>query len=394
MRVESLRIRGIAAGIELSRLTDLHTIRSAIALLQRSGERAQEAGYEVQELRLVTNPLVARLDADRRESVLGALQEIDREVDAHGIVLSIGPVLLQDRFEPELAEWVARLTQATRAISFSIPVGSIDGGVLGGAVRTAAQVIARLGRVDPTGVANFRFAAAACVPPGTPFFPVAYHEGAASLGFGVESAGLVRAAFAASPADAERRLREALETHLGPIEQLGRRIAEAESVRYLGIDPSPAPGPDRSIGEAIELLTGAPFGSASTLQACATITAALKSLQLQTCGYSGLMLPVLEDRTLARRAGERRYGLQELLLYSAVCGTGLDVIPLPADVSVDLLTRLVGDVATLAVRLRKPLSARLLPTPGCSAGEMARYPDERLVPCRVFDVDTGDAACQ
>lgn len=49
----------------------------------------------------------------------------------------------------------------------------------------------------------------------------------------------------------------------------------------------------------------------------------------QTCGYSGLMLPPLEDRGLALRASEGKYGLQDLLLFSSVCGLGLDAVPIP-----------------------------------------------------------------
>ena len=49
------------------------------------------------------------------------------------------------------------------------------------------------------------------------------------------------------------------------------------------------------------------------------------------CGYCGLMLPVLEDPVLAQRAGEGRYSVRDLLLYSSVCGTGLDVVPVPGD---------------------------------------------------------------
>ena len=128
-----------------------------------------------------------------------------------------------------------------------------------------------------------------------------------------------------------------------------------------------------------------PFGQASTLQACAVITAALKSLSVRTCGYAGLMLPVLEDPVLAKRATEGRYGLQELLLYSTVCGTGLDVVPLPGDVSVDALARIVGDMGALSARLRKPLSARLFPVPGRKAGELARFDDPLLTECRVFE---------
>ena len=146
-------------------------------------------------------------------------------------------------------------------------------------------------------------------------------------------------------------------------------------------------GAARSIGAAIESFTRRPFGQPATLQACATITAVLKTLSVRSCGYCGLMLPVLEDPVLAKRAQERRYGIQELLLYSTVCGTGLDVVPIPGNAGVDATARVIADVATLAVRLRKPLSARLFPVPGKVAGDMVHFDDPRLTECRVFEVD-------
>src|SRR5256885_3068821 len=74
------------------------------------------------------------------------------------------------------------------------------------------------------------------------------------------------------------------------------------------------------------------------------------------CGYSGLMLPVLEDPVLARRASEGRFSVRDLLLYSSVCGTGRDVVPLPGDSRADRLAALIADVAALSTKLRKPLS--------------------------------------
>jgi hypothetical protein len=58
-----------------------------------------------------------------------------------------------------------------------------------------------------------------------------------------------------------------------------------------------------------------------------------------------------------------------LLLYSAVCGTGLDTVPLPGDVSADQLAALLLDLAALSCRLEKPLTARLMPIPGKQAGD-------------------------
>ena len=85
------------------------------------------------------------------------------------------------------------------------------------------------------------------------------------------------------------------------------------------------------------------------------------------------MLPVLEDLTLAKRSAEGTYSLDSLLLYSAVCGTGLDTVPLPADVSEGELAAILLDVSTLAVALDKPLTARLMPIPGAAAGAMTDF---------------------
>jgi hypothetical protein len=200
---------------------------------------------------------------------------------------------------------------------------------------------------------------------------------------------LVRQAFTGmkDPTQASERLRILLDEELHPVQQLARALADQAKRRYLGIDTSPAPARDSSIGSALETLTGEPFGSASTLQACAAVTAAVKSVGVSTCGYSGLMLPILEDPVLADRVSEGRIRISDLLLYSTVCGTGLDVVPIPGDVTTADLARLIGDVATLAVRLKKPLSARLFAVPGKRAGDRVEFADPMLCPSKVMPLD-------
>jgi len=85
------------------------------------------------------------------------------------------------------------------------------------------------------------------------------------------------------------------------------------------------------------------------------------------------MLPVLEDATLAARAADGNLTIKDLLLYSAVCGTGLDTIPLPGDATVEELTAVLLDLAVLALRLNKPLTARLMPIPGLQAGDPTHF---------------------
>jgi uncharacterized protein (UPF0210 family) len=98
------------------------------------------------------------------------------------------------------------------------------------------------------------------------------------------------------------------------------------------------------------------------------------------------MLPVLEDSVLARRVGEGLVSVNELLLYSTICGTGLDTVPLPGDVSEAELAGILLDVATLACALQKPLTARLFPIPGKRAGDEVKFDFPFFVPSKVLAV--------
>jgi uncharacterized protein (UPF0210 family) len=375
-----LRIRTITAGVDLPHLTALDRLESAIAALERSRERFVATGYEVQTLRIATTPVIARASTSQRANALGALRAIDALAAAHGIIVSLGPVSSEESEDSSLPAWIAQVAQSTKHISLSIAIASAAG-IHPRAVDIAAQTMIELSHALPDGVANFRFAAAANIPAGTPFFPVAWHQGPDSLAIGLESASLVEDALATAriERDATASVRSHFNRALMPIEREGAALAQTERRAWLGIDASPAPAKDRSIAAAVEAFTKLPFGSASTLQACATITTALKSLDLKTCGYSGLMLPVLEDPVLAQRAGEGRYTLRDLLLYSSVCGTGLDLVPLPGDTPRPTIAAILGDVAALSARLGKALSARLFLVPDKDAGDIARFDDPLLV---------------
>ena len=77
-----------------------------------------------------------------------------------------------------------------------------------------------------------------------------------------------------------------------------------------------------------------PSGEFGTLSAVSAVTKAVKSLPengIKTIGYNGLMLPVMEDIVLAERAAQTppTFTLRDLLTFSAVCGVGLDTVPVP-----------------------------------------------------------------
>ncbi|HSP62469.1 MAG TPA: DUF711 family protein [Pyrinomonadaceae bacterium] len=383
------KIRTVTAGVNLKNTSDLATVESAIGFLQRARKKLEAEGYEIQTLRIATQPLPEYLNGKSRGDALADLRKIDDAIAAKGVILSIGPVITDDRQDPDFASWATQLVKETKNVNFSVTVASPERGIHRQTAVTAAEAIVAISKSSPGGEGNFRFTAAANCLAGTPFFPVAYHRGPEAFSIGLESPGLLQEAFGQSKdiEDAKAKLKTLLESELGPVEKLALGIAQNEHRQYLGIDTSPAPSKEASIGAAIEALTRLPFGSASTLAACAAITDVLKSLNIKTCGYSGLMLPVLEDPVLAKRAAEGRYSVRELLLYSSVCGTGLDVVPLAGDTPANELAALIRDVAALSTKLHKPLSARLFLIPGKKAGEQAAFDNPFLTSSVVMKLD-------
>lgn len=369
------RIRAVTDGLSLAGLDDRAPLDRAFRFLETARAAFEARGWTVQTTRIATQPLGAYAPNWWNAKAIRRLAALNEHCQERGVALSVGPVKTDDAPDGAFADKAADLVAAAPGLSFTVFAASADRGVHAHAARAAAETILRLSQTTEKGAGNFNFAATALCPPGTPFFPAAYHEGEEAFAVGLESANIITDLAEGGAA----RIAEGLNAAAGDASAAAIDVAAKSGRRYLGVDASPAPGLDASIGAAIEAVSGVPFGDPGTLEACALVTGVLKSLSVPTCGYSGLMLPVLEDRVLAARAAEGRFSLSDLLLFSSVCGTGLDVAPLPGDVAVETVAALIRDMATLAVKLRKPLSARLFPTPGKKVGELAAFNNPHLV---------------
>jgi uncharacterized protein (UPF0210 family) len=130
------------------------------------------------------------------------------------------------------------------------------------------------------------------------------------------------------------------------------------------------------------------IGLHGSLAAAAILTEAIDRADFPHAGFSGFMQPFLEDSVLARRAAEGTLTVKDALLYPAVCGTGLDTIPLPGDTSAEQITPLLLDLCALALRLDKPLTARLMPIPNKKAGDETNFDFAFFAPSRVLALDS------
>jgi uncharacterized protein len=384
------KIRTITAFVRIVPAQYRQQIDEAVTMLRQAKAAFEKGGYEVQTIRITTQPFTQYI-GDRATEALDFFKSLDGVSKEDSFMLNIGPLSLSDSSDSAKVELLSQILANTRANASIVVAG--DDGVHWNAIRAAAQVMKYVENHSPNGVNNFDFAAVAMVPPNVPFFPASNHDGVGhQFSVGWEAGAFVGDVLAGANRDlqvARELLSRDFEQQARAVDAIATRVEKDSGWSYMGLDPTPAPNTDSSIGAAIETLTGAKFGSSGTLSVAAVITEAERSISVRRVGYSGLMLPVLEDPVLSQRWSEGTFDLDSLLAYSAVCGTGLDAIPLPGDVSQQQLERIIGDVASLAFKWHKPLTARLIPAPGKKTGErtdfdfgVAKFPNTTLKPLR------------
>src|SRR5258707_178151 len=370
------------------RAQDKEQVADALKMLRRAQTTFESRGYQVQTIRIATQPFPEYTQGLTKEQTVAFFKEYDALSVKEKFLASIGPAMLNAGDSDSQADLLAEILSGTKRLNGSVVVAGEDG-VRWNAVGAAARVMKKLEETEHS-QGNFRFAAIAMVPPLTPIFLAAYHNGFGhQFAIALESANIVAAAFkdARDLGMARQRLIDSLASTAFDLERNAGRIDQETGWAYVGIDLSPAPSGDVSIGTAIENLTTQPVGMSGTLTAAATITAAVKDVKVKQTGYSGLMLPILEDSRLAQRWSEGHISIDALLSYSAVCGTGLDTVPLPGDISAEELSLIIGDMASLAFKWHKPLSARLLPVLGKGWGEMTEFDDPFLVNAKLQSLD-------
>jgi len=379
------KIRAVTAFVRLDRAQYKTQILETLVFLRKAKAAYEKSGYEVQTIRITTQPFPEYTKGLSPEQVLEFFREYDALAVKEGFDASIGPAMMKDSDDAGEAELLGIILSRAKTLNGSISIAGEDG-IHWQSVRAAALVIKYLEDHTAHGQGNFSFTASALVPSGTPFYPASYLTGPGKqFAIALQSANVVAEALtgAKSAEAAEARLKNILGRSAVEIEKTAEKLALQNGWKYEGIDLSPAPLKDISIGGAIEKFYGVPVGSSGTLTVAALITRALRAIPVTHAGYSGLMIPVLEDSVLAQRWSEGRLTMDALLSYSAVCGTGLDTIPLPGDITVEQLTRILGDVASLAVKWHKPLSARLQPAPGRKPGDMTEFDDPFLVNAKI-----------
>jgi uncharacterized protein len=382
-----MKIRSITYFCNPKYPLDEKVLRKAGRFLAKARSAYEAAGYEVQTVRLATIPFPKLLGAENIDKLL----EYTSQIADIAQQLNIGYVSLGHAL-PEMLHSYEVIPDAifvSKNVFFSGVMADTARGLDLTAIRACAEVIVKCAPIGPNGFANLQFAALANVKAGAPFLPAAYHDkDTPAFAIATESADLAVQAF-----ENARAIEEGRNNLVAEIEKHGRKLTEvAKSLRckFYGIDFSLAPFPDdaHSLGNAVEKMGIPKIGLHGSLAAAAILTEAIDRANFPHTGFSGFMQPVLEDSVLAKRAAEGTLSIKDILLYSAVCGTGLDTIPLPGDTTAEQMVPLLLDLCALALRLDKPLTARLMPIPGKKAGDETNFDFAFFAPGKVMALDS------
>ena len=386
-----MKIRSITYFCNPKYPLDERVLQKAGTFLAEAKSAYEAAGYEVQTVRLATIPFPELLGNEN----ISKLPEITSQIDniAQGLkigYISLGPALPE--FLPGY-EVIPEAISASKNVFFAGVMADKARGLDLKAIRACADIIVKCASIEANGFANLQFAALANVKAGAPFLPAAYHDANADeskFAIAAESADLAVQAF-----ENVKSIEEGRKNLVNEIEKHGKQlteVAKALDCTFGGIDFSLAPFPDdaHSLGNAVEKMGVPKIGLHGSLAAAAILTETIDRADFPHTGFSGFMQPILEDSVLARRAAEGILTLKDVLLYSAVCGTGLDTIPLPGDTTAEQITPLLLDLCALALRLDKPLTARLMPIPNKTAGDETTFDFAFFAPSRVMRLDSAE----
>jgi len=370
------KVRTVTGFVRIDPGTYQKQIADALVVLRTAKREFIAEGYQVETLRLTTQPLGELVAGMSNEQALAYLALLDHLSVKEDFLLNVGPAMMHDTDDPATMHLLELALSTLPNIEASAIIAD-EAGIHWKTIHRTSELVKYVAEHSPRSQGTFNFTATAMLKPLSPFFPGSYHTGAGrQFAIGFEGANVVAEVFTKDRGNAQAAtadLTAALTTHAKVADAIGNKVAQATGWTYVGVDPTPAPLGDVSIAAAIEDFTGAKFGSSGTLTAARIITAAVKAVPVKQIGYSGLMVPVMEDKVMAKRWAESAFNIDSLLAYSAVCGTGLDTIPLPGDVSIEQMDRMYADVASLATKWNKPLSARLQPIPNKKPGDQTDF---------------------
>ena len=390
-----MNIRSITLGIDWKDRNKSHLSEYISRFMDVSRDRYNKKGYTVRTCRLSMPPIneYSQFSYSSSRSIIDWISNLCEQV---GIRWFCVPFSLIDSDNPKELTRVASEIISRNSNAFVNMIVARHGIVSDSGVKEAAKLIRNVSKLSNNGFDNFRVGVSCNCEPHTPYFPFSYHEGNDGFSLALEIVDELLEIADKNIGNGLENVRvimlEYLIENFTDIDEIGKDIESQTGIKFLGLDASLAPFPngDTSVARLVETLGVEDFGSNGSLFITSYLTdiikTALAKSKVRHVGFNGVMYSLLEDDYLALRNRQKNFTLDSLMLYSSVCGCGIDMVPVPGDVLVEEISGMIFDIAALSATLNKPLGVRILPINGKSSNELTNFNYDFLVDTRVVSV--------
>ncbi|RXK00290.1 hypothetical protein CRU98_03785 [Arcobacter sp. CECT 8986] len=360
-------------------------------------KKFNQIDYEVQSIRIVTNAFGEYLDTTNSENTKKEFELIYSYLDKYSsenlrMRFAIGEAKTKEEIEmlPKLISQFGDLSNACVNIKkdeFDI----LDNET----ILQCAKVVKKISEITPRGEGNFNFTVNFNCKPFIPYFPASFYDSSLENSYvvGLETPDLLVEVLKQYNSKNNNQkithqklfkdyydvLSNALQYHVDNIKEVIDNYSNSD-FKFVGIDSSAAPSKNCSSMVSVYNELGVEFfGAAGSVEASSLLTKVFKSVKnVPLVGFSGLMLAVIEDLGLAKGTINSDFDIRTLLTNSAVCGIGLDTVPIEGDTSIEKIASIMRDTGTMAFRLNKPLTVRLFPYPNLKQGDITAYESDDL----------------
>ncbi|RLC22906.1 MAG: PFL family protein [Deltaproteobacteria bacterium] len=408
---ENLDVRAVTLGVNLFDCIshDLQVFKKNIRakitnhaqnLVETCDAVGEKYGIKVVNKRISISPIAlvgACFSSDQMVEIAHELDDIARQVHIDFIGgfsalvekgIAVGDQALIDALPRALAQ--------TQRVCASVNVATTRSGINMDAVLAMAKTIkkAALLTADEDGLACAKLCVFSNIPQDMPFMAGAYlgvGVADAVINVGVSGPGVVKKAI---ERNIERNQGEQTDPTLGSIaetikktackvtrvgELIGREVAKNLEIKFGVVDLSLAPTPTvgDSIGEIFQALGLTNIGVPGSTAALAMLNDAVKKggafASSHVGGLSGAFIPVSEDLNIANAADKGFLSLEKLESMTCVCSVGLDMVPIPGDITVECLAGIIADEMAIGMINSKTTATRLIPVPGKKAGDRVYF---------------------
>ena len=397
---QNLDIRTITLGLSLrgcgdssveavSRKVYERMTSAAENLVPVAEQLEREFGIPIVNKRISVTP-IAEISAAVQEHDLSPIaQAMDRAGKEVGVNFVGGfSALVQkgaSRADIKLMESIPQALATTDFVCSSVNLGSTRAGLNMDAMLKMAGIIKKTAEAtaDKQCIGAGKLVVFCNAVEDNPFMAGAFHgsgEGDEVINVGVSGPGVVRAALASLPEDADMTaVAETIKKTAFKITRAGELMAR-EAARRLGyqkgiLDLSLAPTPARgdSVADILEAIGVGQCGGPGTTAALAMLNDAVKKGGVMASssvgGLSGAFIPVSEDAGMIRAAEAGVLSLEKLEAMTCVCSVGLDMIAIPGDTTVETIFGIIADECAIGMINNKTTAVRIIPAIGLNVGD-------------------------